>query len=155
MTTNQKGSVAEVAIAAEAMKLGIGVWLPLSDHERYDLILAVGDRLVRTQCKYATRRGDVVVVPFRTARRAAEGIRRTLYTEAEIDAFAAYCPDIERCYFLPISDLAGMPSIALRLTAARNNQRARINWAKDYELAAKLIVSGPIAQLGERRAGSA
>src|SRR5207248_954519 len=50
LTTNQKGAVAEAEIAAEAIRLGIGVWRPVSDHERYDLILDVGGRLVRTQC---------------------------------------------------------------------------------------------------------
>ena len=143
LTTNQKGAVAEAEIAAEAIRLGIGVWRPVSDHERYDLILDVDGRLLRTQCKHAGVRGDVVVVPFRTARRAAEGIRRTLYSESEIDAFAAYCPDTDRCYFLPISDVIGMPSISLRLRATRNNQRARINWAEDFEFAAKLGAPGP------------
>jgi hypothetical protein len=37
MTTDQKGAIAEACIAAEAIKLGIGVFRPLAD-ERYDLI---------------------------------------------------------------------------------------------------------------------
>jgi len=50
LTTNQKGAVAETAIAHEAIKLGIGVYRPLCD-ERYDLIFDLGPTLVRVQCK--------------------------------------------------------------------------------------------------------
>jgi hypothetical protein len=38
LTTDQKGSIAEAEVACAAMKLGIGVYRPMSDGERYDLI---------------------------------------------------------------------------------------------------------------------
>jgi len=44
--------VAEAVIAAEAMKLGIDVIKPLSEHTRYDLIFDVRGRLMRIQCKW-------------------------------------------------------------------------------------------------------
>jgi hypothetical protein len=78
------------------------------------------------------------------------------YTPDEIDAIAAYCADLDRCYFLPIDLCAGRRFIHLRLTPALNNQRAGINWAEAFEFAATLGADpGAIAQLGERRAGSA
>jgi hypothetical protein len=46
MTTDQKGAIAEAAIALEAMRLGIGVFRPLGD-ERYDMILDLRPRLLR------------------------------------------------------------------------------------------------------------
>jgi len=61
LTTDQKGAIAESSIAAAAIKLGIGVLKPLSDGHRYDLVFDVGTRLLRVQCKWAVRRGDVVV----------------------------------------------------------------------------------------------
>jgi hypothetical protein len=45
LTTDQKGAIAETAIALAAIKLGIGVSRPLGD-ERYDLIFDVGERLL-------------------------------------------------------------------------------------------------------------
>src|SRR6266849_2675629 len=78
LTTSQKGAIAEAAIAFEATKLGVGVYVPLAD-TRYDLIFDLHPRLVRVQCKWASRRGDVIVVPLYTARRAAEGVRRSYY----------------------------------------------------------------------------
>ena len=138
LTTNQKGAIAEAAVVNEAVRLGIGIWRPFSDHERYDVIFDLGERLVRVQCKHASQRRNVIVVSLRTARRTANGMLRTLYAAGEIDAFAAYCPETDRCYFLPLAELAGRPSISLRVSAPRNNQERRINWARDYEFAAKL-----------------
>jgi hypothetical protein len=60
--TNHKGNVAEAAIAAAAIKLGVPVMKPLVEHTRYDLIFEVGKRLLRVQCKWAPLRGDVVMV---------------------------------------------------------------------------------------------
>jgi hypothetical protein len=51
LSTDQKGAIAESAIAHAAIKLGIGVYRPLSDGERYDLIFDLGERLERVQCK--------------------------------------------------------------------------------------------------------
>jgi hypothetical protein len=79
---------------------------------------------------------------------------RQFYSADDIDAYAAYCPDLDTCYFLPMSEFANRIAIQLRLQPTRNNQNLRINWAKDYEFAATLGLPGAIAQLGERVAGS-
>lgn len=137
LTTNQKGAVAEAAVAFEAVKLGIGVYRPLSD-ERYDLIFDLGDRLVRVQCKWASTRGDVIVVPLYSSRRTAEGLRRMCYTADQVDAFAAYSPETERCYFAEFEEVGGRQALNLRLRPSKNNQSAGVRWARDYELGATL-----------------
>src|SRR5579884_1608974 len=151
LTTNQKGAIAEAAIA-KAIELGIGVFKPLAD-ERCDFIFDLRPRLLRVQCKWAGRHGDSIVIPLFSARRAAEGLRRLRYLEDEVDAFAAYCPELERCYFL---DFEPQTFVHLRLAPTRNNQAKRIRWARDYEFAARLQpILGAVAQLGERRHGMA
>lgn len=132
LSTNQKGAIAESAIAAKAIKLGIGVWRPDAD-ERFDFIFDLRPMLVRVQCKWAVKRDDVLSIYCYSARRTRAGIVRRSYTSDEIDAFAAYCHELDRCYFLPL-DIFGEPSgIQLRLVPARNNQRRGIHWAPDYE----------------------
>jgi hypothetical protein len=154
LTTNQKGAIAEAQIAAAAVELGIGVLRPLAD-ERYDLVLDLRPQLLRVQCKWAGRRGDVIVVTCRTSRRGPGGFIRRMYEAGEIDAIAAYCADVGRCYLLPPEMSVGKTGVQLRLSPTLNNQRAGINWARDFEFAATLSrLDGPIAQLGERDAGS-
>lgn len=57
---NQLGCIAEAAITLEAIKLGVEVYKPVSEHARADLIFGIGDGLLRVQCKSARRRGDVL-----------------------------------------------------------------------------------------------
>jgi hypothetical protein len=84
-----------------------------------------------------------------------DGLLRQFYSSDEIDAYAAYCPTVDRCYFLPIETFANRIAIQLRLGPTKNNQSSRINWAKDYEFAARLGRPGAVAQLGERCHGMA
>jgi len=44
LTTDQKGAIAETAIIHAAVKLGIGVYKPLADGDRYDLIFDLGTK---------------------------------------------------------------------------------------------------------------
>ena len=150
MTTNQKGAIAEAAIALEAVKLGVEVYRPMAEGGRYDLIFGLEDRLLRVQCKWAAHRGETLVIPCQSCRRGPDGFLRRRYTGDEIDGIAAYSLDLDRCYFVPIERVEGRPAIALRLAPARNNQRRRINWAEDFDLAARLGLDGAVAQLGER-----
>ena len=138
LTTDQKGALAELAIAREALRLGVEVYRPMAEGGRADLILEVGTRLVRTQCKWAPRQDNVVVVRCYSARRAREGLRRWCYAATEVDAIAAYCPDVDRCFFVPAERFDGHAQLLLRLAPARNNQRLGVNWADDFDLRARL-----------------
>jgi prevent-host-death family protein len=146
--SNRKGNAAELAIAAEAARLGLEVWHPLTEHGRCDLVLGIGGRLHRVQCKWARRSGEVVQINLETSRRTAAGYLRTRYTADEVDAIAAYCEEQNECYLIPIEVATGMSAISLRLSPARNGQRAALNWAEHYQL-------GAVAQLAERRRGTA
>ena len=147
-SSNHKGAVAEVRIAAAAIELGIPVSKPLAEHERYDLVFDIDGRFVRVQCKWAARRGDVMVLRFESSRRGPEGFVRTPYVDGEVDAIAAYCPDTDTCYFVPVSEVGPRMALQLRLAPPKNGQKASIHLAADYEL-------GAVAQLGERCHGMA
>ena len=134
LTTSQKGAVAETAIAYAATRLGIDVYRPVADGGRCDLIFDLGPRLLRVQCKTARQRGGVLAIPCYSARRTASGFVKRSYTSNDVDAIAAYSPDLERCYLLPITRFADRMYVQLRLVATRNNQRSGIRWAADYEL---------------------
>jgi hypothetical protein len=139
---NHKGNVAEAAIAAAAIKLGVDVVKPLVEHKRYDLIFDLRPRLLRVQCKWAPRRGDVVAVSLVGFRYTSHGQVRSVYRADEIDAVAAYCEELDQWYLLPIELVAGMRGLHPRLAPPRNGQRAGLHWARDH------LLSGAVAQLG-------
>lgn len=137
LTSDQKGAIAESAIVHAAIKLGVGVYKPLFEGGRFDLILE-GARLLRAQCKWAPLQGDVVVVRCYSNRRAREGLRKRCYTASEVDVIVAYCPELDRCFVLTPDRFDGHPQINLRVAPSRNNQRIGINWADDFDFEAKL-----------------
>jgi hypothetical protein len=123
MTTDQKGAIAELAIQLAATKLGIDVYRPVAEGGRYDMILSLREKLIRVQCKWATRRGQVLVISCQSSRRTAEGFSRRRYTAEEIDAIAAYSLELDRCFLIPVQLVEDRPAISLRVAPCRNNQR--------------------------------
>ena len=53
--------------------------------ERYDLAFEFGGRFLRVQCKWATRRCDVVTIYCYSSRRGATGLSRKTYSANDID----------------------------------------------------------------------
>jgi prevent-host-death family protein len=146
---NQKGNAAELAIAAEAARLNLSVLKPLTEHERYDLVLGIAGRLLRVQCKWGGSDGDVIQVQLTSSYHSpTRGYVRKTYAPDEVDAIAVYCDATRKCYLLPIEIIDGRGRLTLRLVPARNNQRAALNYAAAYEF------PGAVAQLEERLAGS-
>lgn len=145
---NHKGNVAELAIATEAARLRLSVLKPLTEHERYDLVIGVGGRLLRVQCKWGAHQGDVITVRLKSSYHSpTRGYVTATYCGSEVDAIAVYCGELNRCFLLPIALVEGQVQVTLRLGRPQNNQRAALNSAADYEL-------GAVAQLEERVAGS-
>ncbi len=147
--TSDKGSIAELAIAKEAVRLGLQVLKPLTEHGRYDLALDLGARILRVQCKWGSRKGDVIHARISSSYHSpTRGYVKSTYDEKEIDAIAIYCESLDRCYLLPIAAFSGQTMVNLRIGEPQNGQRAALNWATDFEF------PGAVAQLEERVAGS-
>ena len=152
-TTDQKGAIAETAIVHTATKLGIDVYRPVGEGGRYDMIFDL-DKPTRVQCKWAPLHGEVVVVRCYSSRRTRGGLLKRVYEQGEIDAIAAYCPELDRSFYLPFEEFGRRTQFQLRLGPTKNNQRQRLNWAEDFDFAARLQRLGAVAQLGERRRGT-
>ncbi len=117
------------------------------------MIFEVGRTLWRVQCKWTPIYRNVIGLRCYSSRRNRDGLVRRAYAAGELDAYAVYCPDNGRCYFVPYAAFGMRTHVSLRLDPCRNNQRTGINWAEDYEFAATLGPRGAVAQLGERQSG--
>jgi prevent-host-death family protein len=150
MDTNRKGAIAEMKIATAATELGVPVLRPMTERERYDLAFELGGRLLRVQCKWASfdEAAGVIKVGLQGSWLSPHGYVRSSYAEGEIDLLAVYCGDLDRCYLLPCSLVAGRQAIYLRLSPPRNGQRACINWEVDFRF------TGAVAQLEEHQSGT-
>jgi PD-(D/E)XK endonuclease len=138
LTPSQKGAAAEAEIAAAAVRLGLVVLRPLGEGGRYDLMIDAGRCLLRVQCRWATRRGEVLTAHISTCRRTPRGYVRSTYSKDEVDAVALFSPDTERCYLIPIREIEARSTVQLRLSATRNSQALGVRWAAGYDFAAVL-----------------
>lgn len=148
LTSTQKGAIAEVEVERAAVRLGFVVARPTTEGRRYDLIVDTGTRLYRVQCKWGAVKNNVVNIATRTSRHTPRGYVHTTYSAAEVDLIAVYAAGIDRIFAIPIAELEGQTHLHLRLAPCRNNQSIGVKWAEQYDF-------GAVAQLGERRAGSA
>src|SRR3712207_5580954 len=123
-----KGAIAESFIAARAIELGVFVLRPLIEGRRYDLLFDIDHRLFRVQCKYAARKGSVLVVNLTSCRYTPRGYVYAKYGTDEIDAFAAYSPELKRSFWLPMDQVGGQRAVRLRLSPAANNQEVAIRY---------------------------
>ncbi len=148
---NVKGNVAELAIAMAAARLGVPVFAPLTEHSRCDLAIDVGGRLWRIQCKWGrlSPAKDVVIVRTSGSRYTTRGYVMARYWQGEVDFFGVYCGELDRSFLIPAEVAEAKYQVYLRLHPTRNGQQACTNLADDYDF------PGAVAQLGERRAGSA
>ena len=149
--SNAKGAIAESAIRLAAIRSGVGVYQPTTGHSRADLLFEIADDLYRVQVKWGrlSTDGGAVIVQVGGSSLSPRGYVRSTYSAAEVDLLAIHCGELDRSFLVPISMFEGLQSLCLRLTPPRNNQRACINLAEEYEFA------GAVAQLGERRHGMA
>lgn len=129
-----KGDLAELKVATDLLERGYKIAIPYGEDWDFDLIVLRADRLERVQVKHASSNGAFISVKCSSHSLTNGRVRATkLYTAAMIDWLAVYDATTEQCYYIPAEELAeGRRELILRLTAPRNNQRARIRYASDY-----------------------
>ena len=73
MDSNQKGAIAEAAVAFHAIRAGIVVLKPVAEHCRYDLAFDLGARVLRVQCKWGQRKDEIIRVNLAGYRYTSRG----------------------------------------------------------------------------------
>jgi PD-(D/E)XK nuclease superfamily protein len=134
LTRKDKGDLAEMQVAADILKRGHKIAIPYGENWDYDLIVCRDGVLERVQTKYVESDGEVIEVKCFSASLTNGKVRAVKrYTANTVDWIAVYDATTERCYYLPSAELAdGKTYLHLRLTPARNNQRAGVRLAQEY-----------------------
>ncbi len=132
--TSQTGEICCTQLMAALALQGKSIFVPLSDHLRYDFLFEEEGKFFRVQCKNARlRKGCIVVYCHSVDSRSQPGhCIRKKYT-GEIDFFGVFCPDNGKCYLIPVEVVEGL-ACSLRVELPRNGQKTKIRWARDYEL---------------------
>ena len=132
--TSHTGEVSRTQVIAALTLHGKIVLLPLSDYQKYDLVVDDGGRFLRVQCKTGKLvNGAVVFYPCSVDSRSERGrcVRRGYGGHA--DMFGVYCPDNAKCYLVPVGDVT-TGQCCLRVDTPKNGQKRNIRWAGPYEI---------------------
>lgn len=134
MEPKERGVLTEAEVLPKLLERGIDVSQPFGDNCRYDYVLDIGGWLKRVQVKTARKAGDTDgAITFNTQSvKSNINQNRTEDYVGDIDAFLAYYPDNDTCYWVDIED-APKTNMYLRLEEPANPS-PNINWAEDYEL---------------------
>lgn len=119
MTTKQKGTIAELAVASKLIEQGWTVLFPIQDDTRYDLVAEKDAVFVRIQVKYTTPHEGVLRINCKSSNNWSV----KPYKSNEIDAIAVYYGRDSRIIFLPVATIK-RSSMHVRIVKAKNNQEA-------------------------------
>jgi hypothetical protein len=128
------GDRTEAIVVAALVRRGYRVLRPMSANQRYDLVIDLGGRFLRVQCKTGRLRNGAIVFSTRSCRSNRNRTYVRSYTGDEADVFLVYCPETDRIYAVPVGDRGVLKAASLRVTAPANGQVKGIRWAADHEL---------------------
>ncbi len=136
------GDRAALAVMVALHEMRIPFLVPLGENMRFDLAIELDGRLLRVQVKSGRLRGGAV--EFATCswyghHPHSKELSRAYF--GEIEFFAVYCRETNGVYLVPIDDVQTRSHAKLRVDPPRNNQRRRIRFAADYEIAKVSVVA--------------
>lgn len=130
-----KGDIAELKVAADLRSRGYKLAFPYGEDVDFDLILCRDNgALGRVQVKYARSDRRVINVQCHSKSLTNGRVKATkLYTAQTIDWLAVWDATVDRCFYIPASELgAGVARLHLRLAAPLNGQMRWIRLAEQY-----------------------
>ena len=127
--TKQKGDIAEAYVTFLLKKNGFTVLIPWGEDNRYDLVSEKNGVFKRIQVKYvSTRNGGLEV-----AIRSVNNYNIIHYSSKDIDIIAAYSPEQNKVYLIPLNSVKNRSQVKLRLTPTINKQNKYVTMATKYE----------------------
>lgn len=129
LSSQFKGTVAELQVASKLLELGYIVSQPLVQDTKYDLIVDINHRLLRLQVKTSRRnvknKGESIVFNCRSTTNNVRECKQKYYSPDDVDFFAT-CWDNE-VFLIPVKECSAEKT--LWLSKPKNSNRT---YAYDY-----------------------
>lgn len=106
LKTSEKGDIAVTKVIADLTEKGYGIFLPISQHLKFDLIAVKDDILLKIQVKYCgetTSKNGSHLVRNRQIFCNTKETRVTKYKDSDFDYYAMYLDDIKKTIYVPFS----------------------------------------------------
>lgn len=130
--TKTKGDLGLLKAKADVCQQGYLVLSVESEHMPFDFVAYKDKKFYRIQVKYRTVDGNGRIhIDVKGSWRNKDGLKKTEFDKSEVDVICAYCPDLDKCYYVP-SCIIGSTSIDLRVRETKNKQ-TKVHMAADFE----------------------
>ena len=142
--TKDKGDVGVACVIADLTKHGIDVALPISEHLPFDLLaISPEGPVAKISVKFRTMsHTGKVVIPASSSWADRHGSHSRAHSAGDYDALAIYCPDTERCYYLPWNEMQPC-NTTLRILDARNGQKLGVRMAEQFTDPGRIFCQPP------------
>ncbi|WP_137286697.1 group I intron-associated PD-(D/E)XK endonuclease [Halorussus salinisoli] len=130
-SSERTGQQSEAAVIFELVRQGLTVLEPFGDNERYDVVVEETGKFYRVQIKTGRLENGRVQFGVRSSGTLTRKVQKEGH-EGEIEVFAAYSPEIERTFVVPIAE-APKTTMGIRVEES-DKSSPNINWAEDYTL---------------------
>lgn len=131
--TKEKGDLGVLKAKIALHEQGFMILNPETEHSPFDLVGYKDGKFFRFQVKYRALVNGSIIIPSFTGWADKNGFHKKRYDLNEIDYFVAYCPDVDKCYFVSADDFNDKKSVTLRVVESKNNQAVGVKFAYNYE----------------------
>lgn len=103
--TKVKGDLGVLKVKLALFNMGFLILNPETEHAPFDLVAYKDSKFLRIQIKYRSMTNGVIAVPNSTSWCDKNGSHRKIYNLEDLDYFAIYCPETDKCYFIPTKSM--------------------------------------------------
>lgn len=129
--TKNKGDLGVLKAKLDLLEQGYLILNPETEHAPFDIVVYKAGSFKRIQVKYRKLNSKgVLEIPFRNSYSYSKGVVTKHIDKNEIDVFAIYCPDTDKCYYFNPRKFG--KSLTLRVNASRNNQKMLTHQADNF-----------------------
>lgn len=128
--TQVKGNLVELQCIMKFMSMGFECSTPYGNQAKYDILVDIGDEILRIQCKKSRWMDNKKSISF-SACSQTTNTQKTVkhsYTSKDIDYFATCWED--NVYLIPVEECS--TSKSLRMAPKEKNTPSSVNMAEDY-----------------------
>lgn len=128
--TQIKGNLVELQCIMKFMSMGFECSTPYGNQAKYDILVDIGEEILRIQCKKSHWIDDKKSISFQTCSQTTNTKKTTrhLYTAKDIDYFATCWED--NVYLIPVEECS--TSKSLRIAPREESTPNNVNMAEDY-----------------------
>lgn len=134
--TSLKGALAESKVKTDLISKGYHVATPDYNNLPFDIVLITPSfKLYKIQVKYTEfNNNGTATLSLRNGHSTSNGVKKKIYKTSEVDVFALYIKNIDKCFYIPSSVLNTLRNnFTLRFEPSKNNIKSIIHNASEFE----------------------